>query len=240
MKRIKVKKLLVGATFWAVGYAWSQPESLIVERGIHPGHEFSDCWRWGGECETVCSQKEGKRLKNDLLQRGIISRDHDPVFQAYASVLSQLIHEKKITVLLSAQLMKEDNTVFLVTPWETVIAEAEEIIDTTAEKTGRKSINALVWGERIRDGAGLKWQPSSREQIGYLRYAMDANVTLADARRMLYKEFLTRRSNQKIIATAEEFEYHYTSPVPGISASSRNPIQAFDRGVQSGKEGTLR
>lgn len=243
-------ELLIGATFWAIGYAISTNNTtMIVESSIRPGREFIDCYKFGGEWDYICLTKAGDLFKSQLKRKNIISENHWPVLQAFVPVLCDVIVKNNLNVLLSSELICVNKTA------EGYIAQicnasgitkikTRKIIQTDApEKFGKKSLNAVLFNKGGKQFSGDKFTvfASDHSDTAYIKMPVEKDDTLLVARQKLYSLLRSRPKELEgftLISIGSVFEYYdFEQPGISLSAAYENPVQAFDMGAWAGNGG---
>jgi hypothetical protein len=250
-----VDDLIIGATFWGVGYAASSKrETFIIEKSIRLGYEYIDCFKFGGDWDCACETKEGETLRNKFIERNIISESHKPILQAYSSMLCDVIVKNNIKILLATRLISVDETA---EGYCAVVYNASGITKINAKKViyttdlednfQKKSVNAMLYKENgvvehvIREKFEL--YTGERPDVVYVKVFLDKNDNLIEARKKLY-DLLRSKPEEldgcTLVSIGTVFEYYYSDEPQVQSSMSRrykNPIQSFDMGVLAGNGG---
>jgi len=250
MYDFSVDELLIGATFWATGYAVSTAGSaMIIESSIRPGREFADSYKFGGEWEYVCLTKEGELFKNRLKETNVISEHQEPVLQAYIPLLCEIILEKRLNVLLSTRLISvekeaEGYTAQICNASGIARIRAGRVIHTeTPGKFGKKGINAMLLNKSRKSYyySCDKFSVYARDNTAYLKMPVEREDTILTARQKLYDLLKTKPEQLdgfRLISIGSVFEYYDFRHSPeSFSAGYENPVQAFDMGALAGKGG---
>lgn len=151
--------LIVGSTFAGLGAAYAAGgETILVERTAAVGHEFiNSCNPGTGWLETELSP-QGERLKQELLNRNILSMEGKVHLPAAAPLLYHQIREDGLPVLLMTEVvnireMKDGFEVDFYNASGLESCRVKRILDTTGNCLTctrqriiplRKSINAML------------------------------------------------------------------------------------------------
>lgn len=267
---IHIDNLIIGASFWGIGYATSaEGDTIILERGIHVGSEYIDCYKFGTDWYDQYKTGEADLLKSECERRSIISKKHKPILQACMPVLCDTIIKNHINVWLSTEVLKIDETsdgylVLVSNASGMICIEADKVIDTTSgcrlhrgipDKVISKSINAMLHTgnypqiEYVREKE-VEVYTGERPDIVYLKVFINPEDDWIVARRKLYNFWMDRPSklmNYMLVTIGSKFEYYYSeensSELSCIqwnpSSNYKNPIHSFDMGVLQGKGGDL-
>ncbi|MDF2926107.1 MAG: hypothetical protein K0R57_5021 [Paenibacillaceae bacterium] len=255
MSDIYVDDLVIGATFWGIGYAvGSKGKTLIIEKSIRLGHEFIDCFKFGDSWDCQCQTEEGERFKEDLKTRNIISPTHRPLLQACCPMLSDAVGSNQVNLLLGTKLLSLEKTAegYLVEAYNAsgvMRICAKKVLDTV-EAGGnfyRKSLNVML-NTNKRKVESIKCSEfelyeAERPDIAYLRFYVEKRDSLMTARQKTV-EWLYGGPKElegfTVISVGSVFDYEYSGIHQnsfGISGSFTNPVKAFDKGVFAGRAG---
>ena len=248
--------LLIGATFWSVGFAQAAKGSCcIVEPRTRVGYEFIDAFQIEQQ-DVLCVTEEGRAFQTELKRRGIIRDGALALQQACAPMLCHTLKESGVDILFTAEVTEIVQTdqgyqASLFTPSGILPMRAGYVADTTARSVHarkhqtRKWINAMLYAD-CRDVESYDdWYqitPGEREEIAYLRVPVSVDATWDEARTALFT-LLRRREpplrGYRLISIASAFSYEYDaaqweSVRPSDSYSCF--LEAFDQGAQAGKE----
>lgn len=255
MGDIAVDHLIIGATFWGIGYAaGSKGSTLVIEKSIRLGHEFIDCFKFGDSWDCSCLTPEGEAFKGELKQRNILSDAHKPILQACCPMLSRAAAGHGLHLLLGTKLLSVEKTEkgYFVEAYNAsgiMRIHAGQVLDTAAAGSHfqRKSINAML------DAGPRKVEPfangefalytAERPDAAYLKFYVDKQDSLMTARQKLYDRLyrgVPELAGYRIVSTATVFDYDYSGGGQnsyGISGSFTNPVKAYDAGVYAGAGG---
>lgn len=255
MNDIYVDDLVIGATFWGIGYAvGSKGLTLIIEKSNRLGQEFIDCYKFGDNWDCPCLTQEGEEFKEELKSRNILSGTHKPILQACCPMLSMTAANHNVKLLLATRLLTMEKTAdeYLVEAYNAsgiIKIHAKRVLDTAdaGRKFDRKSINAMLnacnrKAEEKKDKE-FELYPAERPDVAYLKFFVPEQDSLMSARSKLYERLYSNYWELKgftVISVAKVFDYHYSTDHQasfGISGSFTNPVKAFDAGVHAGKAG---
>ncbi|NOU65473.1 hypothetical protein GC096_15670 [Paenibacillus sp. LMG 31461] len=97
--------IILGATFAGLGAAYAcGKEALLIERSALVGYEFINSYNLGEDWHATVLSEEGEKLKNELLERGILSEDGRVHIPAIAPVLYNKIGCDSLPILLHSDI----------------------------------------------------------------------------------------------------------------------------------------
>lgn len=212
----KVKTLIIGASFFAVGYAANHTDALIIDRRETVGFDFVGC----ADVTPVDIKKEYSTQTADILSRlaarNIISSDGGVHIFPVSGVLCEYILEKSINIRLATEFVNAKRveggfeiTLFAANGYHTVFAE--KIIDTrVGDVPHKKYICATALGELDE----LKNLENEGIYVSHGIYGQSTIACLVDistdysaAREILNDKIGARIKTSKIAAFALEFKY---------------------------------
>ncbi|WNQ08886.1 hypothetical protein MJA45_14630 [Paenibacillus aurantius] len=255
--------VILGATFAGLGAAYANEESLVMERTSFVGHEFINSFHPGvGWHETALTEK-GMKLKQELMERGVMSDEGSVHIPAVAPILYNKIIQDSLSVLLQTEVTE---IVSAGNSWEVTVynnsgfrrIKTDRVIDTRPEMAPTellrsKSLNALlncgeeelVLPEEIRGQAHLVKGKLKGEII--LKFPVDVKDDWFVSRQKLHQFWVNRPEAWKawtISAISGCFEWRHdqgepASASPGRvslpSSAYRNPLEAFEAGLAAGR-----
>ncbi len=229
--------LVIGSTFFAVGFALKNKNTLIIDKASRLGYEYMDSFDNSFVNTDNILSKEAQILYHSLKVRNIISESHKPIISAYASVLSEIVADNNINVLFKTviiDVIKTDEGYNVKISNADGITEikCKRIIDTTANNYTNKSLNALLIRNNENEAKNDRYELVSGEKrdVMYLKFFLENNCNLQEARKELYKIVRNELHQAKLVQTAYEFEYYYDT-VNTSSDSYKNPILSFNAGL---------
>lgn len=265
----KVDTLIIGASFWGIGYAMIAKETvLILDRGIRPGSEFMDCYKFGTNWEAPRSTGEAAQLYAELEQRNIIGKHRKPVLQTCSSILSALILRHHLEVLLSTDVIQindgpeEEGGGYRVTAAGLsagFTVTADRIIDTASQchweesgmkRTVSKSINSMLCTHgspviSINDEQAELCE-GERPDLAYLKLRLPPEADWITARGKLLAYWASRPPElaaYTLAAVGKAFEYTYsTQPAtdqPGGKTKQWFPSGGYDNLLQAFEHGCI-
>lgn len=263
-----VPVFIYGATLAGLGIATSNPdETFLAEPTALVGSEFiasfnpGDCW------ENSLISDEANALRNDLLQRNLLSENGRVHLPPIAPVLFQLIREKNLNVKMMTKIVdvqpspKGYEITFYNSSGLQKI-EAGAIIDTTATCASSpaqqvpiqyRKVNAMLHCADPQDLPELEDKSVELVQGLFpgeviLKLDVDVNDGWMEARQKLHEYWLHRPkvlSSWILAAVADSFEIGVAKDAHQVadnwtwfpSAAFPNLLQAFDGGQLLIKEG---
>lgn len=256
--------IVLGSTFAGLGAAYANKENtLVIDRSALVGYEFINSYRPGEAWNDVALSGEGMGLKEELLQRNILSEQGKVHIPAVAPVLYNRIKEDGLHVLFLTDIVEICSTgdgyelqVYNTSGFRKI--KTDRIVDTRADNIPQqlikgKSIHAMLHCED--ENVPL---PGNNEQAEFLegkqkgevilRFFLDAKDDWASARAKLHRFWMNRPEEWKswvIAAVASTFDIAVEKG-PGMvdenwcwlpSSAYSNPLAAFEAGMlQAGRE----
>ncbi|NQX60827.1 hypothetical protein [Paenibacillus qinlingensis] len=93
--------IILGATFAGLGASYAcGKEALLIERSDLVGYEFINSYNLGEAWHATLLSEEGAKLKNELMERGILSEEGRVHIPAIAPVLYKKIGCDSLPILL--------------------------------------------------------------------------------------------------------------------------------------------
>ncbi len=229
--------LVIGSTFFAVGFALKNKNTLIIDKASRLGYEYMDSFDNSFQDITITLSNDANKLYNELKDRNVISDTHKPIISAYASVLSRIVKDNEINVLFRTVIVDTDKTengyIVKISNVDGITeVKCKRIIDTTAKNYSSKSLNALLVRNNEAEVKNRRYILVSGEKsdIMYLKFFIKNNSDLQNARNVLYNFVRNELCSAKLVQTAYEFEYYY-GKVNTSSDSYKNPVLSFNAGL---------
>lgn len=256
--------IVLGATFAGIGAAYSdRNNTLIIERTSLVGYEFINAFRTGENWNDVPLSREGKQLKQGLLQRNILSAQGEVHIPAVGPFLYDNIRKDSIHVFLMAEVVDiTRNTdcycvqVYTASGFKKFFAKS--VLDTRTESLPcefikSKSINAMLYSEEagdinnlVSDGA-VEFIKGKQKGEMIVRLSIDAEDDWITAREKLHILWMNRPEAWrawKIMAVSGVFDIRANKGPVFItdgwqllpSSAYRNPLEAFEAGLAYGRK----
>ncbi len=211
-----VKTLLIGASFFAVGYAANHPDTLIVDRRETVGFDFVSC----ADVTPIDIKKKYSTQTTDILSRlaarNIINGDGGVHIFPVSGVLCEYILEKNIDIMLATEFVnakRVDNgfevTLFCANGYHTLFVE--KIIDTrVGDVPHKKYICATALGD-LDELSGLESEGIYIQNGIYgqstVSCLVDNNDDYGTARAFFNKKAGKHIKSVSVAAIALEFRY---------------------------------
>lgn len=263
-KPFACETLIVDATFTGLGIASSlREDAIVIERTISPGCEFVNSFKAGDGWGQPYRHSEARALQEQMLQRNLMSSDGRVHLAPLHPLLCQIIHNKKLKVLFSTELISIHETsdgydvlIYAVSGLQTI--KTKQIIDTSSTRKSTpceqpdhvaKAVGALLHGQST-EGLSMKFKwdqasvsPGFFESEAYLSFSIKESDDWGIAREQLY-QFWKARSEQwlpwTIAAVADTFDITMSE---GPYTIAENwiwlPSCAYKNGIRAYEAGLL-
>ncbi|MGI5854943.1 MAG: hypothetical protein ACOX64_00635 [Candidatus Merdivicinus sp.] len=233
--------IVLGASMEGLGYAWAQPDTLILESSEMLAPEYTAAFH------PLCgdfSREEGP-LTDSLRKNGVLSRDGALDFLALSTGLYRFAGENSLPILLLAKTVEirrsEHGTeVEFYTNQGLCTIQGTHLLDTRPKKPLRRTYNVLChrpsagFAERLKEQfpLGVEIVPSFRKDECVIRFAVTKEAGISDARRMVTEGWKVAFPDGGSKITAAAFDLDCLE-------LGANPLAAFQHGMQCGKEGRI-
>ena len=202
----QVDAVLLGASFFAIGYTSTCPGSLIVEETEVLGNDFEGCLRASGPDADAASDRDNLDFRRFLRGKGVLSDSGCVDIPSLATVVCAYVREKRIPVLLDAFLLsaekREDGYHLSIFTNDGIhMIRTRELIDTTALRVSQrdnlvvraKYLYALCYRPAADFTARLRAVcPACEFSRGFfqdewiVRFPFDGSAALPTARQAVY------------------------------------------------------
>jgi hypothetical protein len=219
--------LVYGATFAGLGVALTcREKTLVVERTKLVGSEYINSFNIGNNLKNEPLSPIGKKLKEELLQRNVLSEGGDVHLPGIAPVLYRMVQTEQINLLLMTELVdiRPSADGFDVTLFNRSGLQhykVKHIIDTTTlcrfypSDIIYKRLNAMLHSPRedaawpVSDQPGVTFVKGLFPAEVILRFELSPEDNWVSARHKLYRYWSKEHEKFEpwvIAAVADEFE----------------------------------
>lgn len=249
----KFRTLIVGATALACGYALTHDDTLILERGINPGAEFT--LALDKPFISAPTTEAGERLWEETGRRGM-RRENALHLPPVSDLLAFLLREKACAVFLFCEFVRTERvgdgwktTIFSRDGFSEIYSERfiNSYIDAEtsvpdAEKRICGTVVSLEGSDMPSDGAGISFIRGALEEEITAVVTLSHDDDMSRAREKLHgawKSFRESGEHRFSLATeAGALGLLYREPVVrpdenlALSASFGDIMKAFEGGVK--------
>ena len=244
MKRFK--NLIIGSSFFSIGFALEEKNTLIIEEGEILDTSFYLPLRGFDKYGYIPVTESGKELEQVLTDRGIISGGLQNV-SAFEIGLSRFAEMKQVKVYLGCRIAEkkangEGYSITLVHNGGLEEIIAENVIDTRKSGDGEARL-AVIFdsenGELDKRMIDQVFQGSDPKEAFYRgRYVLYESVTSDNvnlAKCEIYERWKAL-SGYRILYIAPTFYTKSNDPNPLSDEGFDNPIEAFEHGIMTARE----
>jgi len=231
----RVETIVLGATWYGCGLAFSAGENtLVLERSIVPGQEFSLALEPGNNWDAPLASPEAAALRAELIRRNALTQG---IVQhaALTPILSQWCLQKGLSILFTCDVLKVSaNAVeFQAVDGLHKVACDRVLFAEPVPLDGRKYLSVLLRepeGTALPPGAdcpGFRLFPQVVPDRLLWQLELDAATPWEEARRIMLAKWAQRPEALRkwsILFSASEFSYR----------NDDNPFTALDRGIREG------
>lgn len=235
--------IVLGATFAAAGVVSVYGEKcLILERSLRAGSEFFGALQFGSYGEKAPESQSALSLQKELFRKGEPRYGKDALIYSFLKEGICLFASETVSI-------KEKDGIFhcKIHGAEGFLTfEAKGVVDTraNAKMSASKTYNLLIESEEIPNFDGVLWEKADDGSRYILRIPVGLDCSFQDAREKALMTIQKFSSTQKLILSADEFDFQVQEGFPkkenGIlllpSKAYQNPALAFDAGRKLGKE----
>lgn len=235
--------IVLGATFAAAGIASHfQKRCLVIEPSARAGYEFFGAYSFGTNYEKAAVTPEAQALQEAMLPENGYIYGKDRLIYPYF---------EGADILFATHLVSTEQTeggvlctVHGVNGFSTYNAKA--VVDTRSSDaiSISKTYNLLIESMEVPFFAGATTEKTGHPHHYTLRCPVPLSVTFCEAREIARKYLSLFSENQKLILSADVFDYQIMPDFPKQSGNSfclpskayENPVLAFDAGLLWAKE----
>lgn len=252
--------IVLGATYYGLGYASSHPDCLILEESQTAGGDFHHCLHPVRMDNAVKAEKESE-MGAIMSEYGVWTADCFDMLKAQAVVHEYIARKllQGMEILLDARILsvvRDDTgvTVTFITGEGISQVTADNLVDTSVDcisapeavRCTAKTLNVFTvameedFSQRLRaacDACCILDGPQENEKLILFCCAPEEKMTQAYLRMMDYWNKAFPDGEEKILFVADTFDARYESvgekPEFWVGQRFANPIDAFVKGAMA-------